>query len=210
MKSSSTRRGLILDFAGKLRSGSVRQQLSAATHLQWQGEAGYEHVPALLEVCKSVNLPCRQLSQIEEKLLERGARAVVKIINAVGYDEAEPLHREVLDWLANISESQSSYVAASATWAIGDLQAPPGKVVSQLEKLIASERRPDENRAITCRGIAFRILARLDRARASRFVDTPACKEYLNAIEIWTADHGAYDRSVREELTREAAWLNGY
>ncbi|MEM9646746.1 MAG: hypothetical protein AAF989_17270, partial [Planctomycetota bacterium] len=61
-----------------------------------------------------------------------------------------------------------------------------------------------------CRGVAFRVLAKTDRELAGRFLDSPACDEYVQAIDRWISRYrGDFPDNLRRrrELEEESRWL---
>jgi len=195
-----------LDFDRALTSDSIKSHSAAAVFLWAEGADGCEHVQKLLECCQAVDLANSKLAKIEENLVGRGARSLATIVNAVGYDESDSLHRAVVDWLLHLTYNQHIQIAAYGIHAIGDLGIPPEAIRCRLEELIVADRRADDHGVITCRAIAFRSLAGINRALARPYVESPACAEFISAIDHWKSEYPDNIRR-RDELIDEIAWL---
>lgn len=197
-------------FARKLAQPDVHSHSVAAIFLASQGADGYCHVEPMLARCKSLDLTKKEFDKCEDMLLLSGTRAIAQIVRAVGYDDADQLHRDVSTWIDGLTRFATAKIRGIGVWGLGDLGSPPECVSNRLTDLVMEQRLHDDYEVITCRGIAFRMLARVDRPAASRFVDTPACKEYLSATRKWRADLvQRYPHSTNRlaELDAESAWL---
>jgi hypothetical protein len=195
-----------LDFERALASDSIKSHSAAAVFLRAEGKDGYRHLPRLLECCKAVDLTQTELSKIEENLVGCGARTLAAIVNGVGYDESDPLHHAVADWLLHLTNNQHVQIAAYSIYAIGDLGIPPEAIRCRLEELINTDLRADDHGVITCRAIAFRCLAGINRALARPYVDSHACAEFISAIDHWSTQYPDNIRR-RNELIDEIDWL---
>ena len=190
----------------------MKSHSAAALFLRAQGANGYPFVPSLLERCKAVDLSQPALNKLEETLVGYGALSLGTIINAYGFDDTNALHADVLDWLTGLTYSPHVQIAAYGIYGLGELQPFPIVATDRLTELAGSDRRADDHGTITCRAIAFRVLAKADRELAMPYVDSPACEEYLHAIDHWIAD---YRRSNPDNLARcneiekESLWLRG-
>lgn len=199
-------------FAHMLAQSDIRSHSAAAIFLASQGANGYRHVDATLQRCKQLDLSKSTFDKCEGMLLMGGTRAIAQIVRAVGYDDSNQMHRDVLSWIDFLARFHTAEIRAVGIWGLGDLGIPPQCVVTQLVELATGQRLPDDSVVITCRGLAFRMLARVDQDTASKFVDTPACKEYLSATKKWRADliNKNPDNAERLlELDAESAWLRG-
>ena len=120
------------------------------------------------------------------------------------------LHADVLDWLLALTYSRHIRVAAYGIYGLGELHCLPIAARERLTELVGSERRTDDHGTITCRAMAFRVLAKAGHNLATPFVGSPACEEYLHALDLWIAD---YRRSYPDNLARcneieeESQWL---
>jgi len=199
-------------FAQKLAQPDVRSHSAAAIFLASQGADGYRHVETTLKRCKQLDLSKNAFDKCEGMLLFSGTRAIAQIVRAVGYNDADQLHRDVFAWIDFLARFHTAEIRTVGIWGLGDLGIPPQFVSSRLVELATEQTLPDEVDIITCRGIAFRMLARIDRDTASKLVDTPACNEYLSATKMWRADFiRKYPDNTERlfELDAESAWLQG-
>jgi hypothetical protein len=87
---------------------------------------------------------------------------------------------------------------------LGEFGVPPEKSGLQLQAIVMTERRIDDYPIVTCRSVAFRMLAKINRAAAAVLVGTPACQEYLDSVDYWTKG----ERSGSDALRQEASWLD--
>ena len=150
-----------------------------------------------------------QTAEKYDQFLGEALRATAFLVNRFGYDSSNSFHREAEDWIVQSSVSENIEVAAMAIWALGDLGIPPLSVRDQLKQLIESAPRkgpgqPDHPN--TCRAIAFRMLARIDRESAYRYIDSPACREFQEALSCWM-DEYPENINRRRELYSETEWL---
>lgn len=195
-----------MDFAAKLRSPSVRDHADAAIFLQAEGANGAEHLSALLQKCQSIDLT-RVLDRAEETLLGVGAMTMGSIVGAVGFDPENALHISILHWILNLTSSSSVKVAVYSIYGLGNLGVCRTEVIERLSSLVNSERRIDDHEIVSLRGIALRILARLDVETAAMFVDTLAFEEYGRALEYWMSSSSSDNEDVMRELLEERDWL---
>ena len=197
-------------FAHMLSQPDVRSHSAAAIFLASQGADGYCHVEATLERCKQLDLSNSEFDKCEEVLLLSGTRAIAQIIRAVGFDDTLQLHRDVFAWIDGLVRCQTAKIRGTGIWGLGDLGVPPDCVPERLVELTTGDRLPDDFANISCRGMAFRMLARIDRDLASRYVDTQACNEYLAAAKGWRAELISKNPDNKDRLAEfdaESAWL---
>jgi hypothetical protein len=192
-----------LDFSKALVSDEVRVQCAAACFLRARGANGASYLPELLRRCQNVAITDPDLPPAEEMLFAYGARTLGTICNAVGFDAADAIHVAIKDWLIQLAMNGHAEIAGTAIYGLGDLGVPPVEVRDKLEDLVQGERRPDDFDIITCRGTAFRMLAKSDRDTASRYSGFPACDEYLFAVRNWLES-----RPVDHALLGEIQWLH--
>ena len=62
----------------------------------------------------------------------------------------------------------------------------------------------DPSHQITVRGIAFRALMRIDRQKASDFIGSRACREYLLGVDNWRRNAS---ENLLRELDEESSWV---
>ncbi len=199
-----------LNYGEALLSDSMEAHARAALFLRAQGASGYEFLPLLLQRCQSVDLSQRTLSKYEEMLVGYGALSLGTIIGAHGFDACDAFHAKVLEWLIDLTFSPHIEIAANGLYGLGDLRPLPGSAIERLTNLVSSERRTDDTGIITCRGIAFRLLAKADHELARPFVESPACAEYLHAMDTWIADYRERfpdNLAGYNEAKEECRWL---
>lgn len=197
-------------FAHMLAQPDVRSHSAAAIFLASQGRDGYCHVGATLDRCKQLDLTKADFDKCEDILLLSGTRAIATIIHDVGYDETVAIHRYVLHWADGLSRFRTAKIRMVGIWGLGDLGVPPDIVRTRLHELATEEKLSDDSDVITCRGMAFRMLARVDRCAASKLIETSACGEYLDATELWRAESlENYPENTKRvaALDAEAGWL---
>ncbi len=129
-----------------------------------------------------------------------GALSAASIVNAVGYDDDDTLHRSVVQWIIGLTRNHHIKVAGTSIHAIGIVGIPPSETRKCLEDLIQTDRRPDDFELVTCRGTAFRCLAAIDRQLAFPYLDTPACRDHITLVSHWL-DERPNDRQFIDELT---------
>ncbi len=124
------------------------------------------------------------------------------IVNAVGYECADTLHENVLQWIISLSTSRHIGIAGTSIHALSTLGVPPQETRTTLEHLIQSARRADDYALVTCRGTAFRCLAKIDRQFVKPYLDTPACRDHVELLKHWLEADPA-----NAKLTEELNWL---
>ena len=144
--------------------------------------------------------------------LNSALRSTAVLINKRGYDPNESLHCDALQWFLSSSVSDNIEIAASSIWALGDLGIPPYEVRDQLEMLIQTDARTkNDDNPNTCRAVAFRMLARLDRETAGKYIDSAASREFQNAIAYWLEHYRVNyptNDNVPRNLRAESEWLH--
>lgn len=200
-----------MDYLARLQSESVKAQLSAVTFLGSEGADGVRHLPALLAACGRVD-PNRALMCCDEAmLLSSGAMSTGAILNAVGFDQSDSLHRDALDWLLNLSRARNPEAVAGAIYGLERVGIPPIEVLDRLRELMDAERSDLDHPVVTARALAFRVLSRIDRSTAKAHVASAACREYLACIRYWV-DESPRDLKAKcgDDLRRESQWLDKY
>lgn len=170
-----------------MESESISRQCAGALFLRAEGSSGASCLPLLLERCKSIEIDDADLDNVEKMLVAYGAISLGTIVNEIGYDPSNELHTEVKAWLLRITSSRHNEISAFAMYGIGDLAVSDEEVLDRLVELVQSKRSSNDVEIISLRGIAFRILAQLDQSQARTLVDTPACREFLDAVQEWRA-----------------------
>lgn len=203
-----------LEWCAKMLAASdVHSHARAAVFLSKHGSSAYPYVETTLARCKVLDLTRSSFGKYEDILLLCGTRAIAQIVRAVGYRCDEPLHCDVLSWIEGLTRFQTARVRNAGLWGLGDLGTPPESVLRRLIELIDGKLLDDEDETITCRGQAFRMLARVSRRAASERVDTPACFEYIEATKKWRADWiTKYPNNTKRlsEIDAESAWLREF
>lgn len=195
-----------MDFKAKLASPSLRDQCEAAISVRSEGTAGVEHLPALLDRCKAIDLT-NDMDRHEQSLVEFGAGTLSHIAGEIGFNHDNSLHQEILHWLIRTSSCREIRLAAFAVHGLGSLRVARRESIERLCEIIEAPRRNDENEHLSLRALALRILRRLDQDLAARFVTKPAFDEYLHAVKHWIATNATQNPDTREELAQELAWL---
>ena len=187
-----------MDFQAALSSDSVKEQAGAAVFLRSEGLNGLAHLPALLRCCKKVVVTKAQLPKYEEGLLRFGPLALGDIVGQAGFDNANPLHSEILDWLVQSACSPNLDLSAHAIWGLGLLRTTQPKAIDSLVSLIEGELREVEHELVTIRSIALRMLARIDVALALQYCRTDAWNELRRWYDHW---------KPMADLRDEFAWM---
>lgn len=199
-----------MNFGEALSSDSIERHAHAALFLQGQGASGYEFLPLLLQRCQSIDLSQLTLSKHEVTLVGCGAVSLGTIVGTRGFDAGDAFHAKVLNWLMELTYSSHIQVFGYGIYGLGALRPLPESAIERLVNLVGSERRADEHGIISSRGIAFRVLAQADHALARPFAGSPACDEYLCAIDTWIADYRQRfpnNRVGLNEIEEEPRWL---
>ena len=192
-----------------LASDSPRSQARALPQLLHAGTEGLPFLPRLLDLCDGVGFPPRP-ETIDYTIVLYATRSTGAILHATGFNENDKLHERGCRWIHSVADSNDVNAAAIGIWALGDLGTPPTGTVDRLVECIHTDDRFDPSGVHSIRSIAFRMLAGIDRPRASALVDTLACREHMAAMSAWIADaqnrpDGHFDPGP--ELTTEVAWL---
>ncbi|WP_145384869.1 hypothetical protein [Stieleria neptunia] len=178
----------------------------AAAHLRHMGADGMAHVPTLFEMCGDV-LALRDPTPADYGFILSGMRSVGAVLNAYGYDSSEAMHKQIIDWTLDLSKNADNELRATAIWVLGEIGVPPHVVQERLVDILLGGLLKGDHEIATCRSIAFRMLARIDRESASRYLDSAACKEYITSMEHWLNQNakrpeGNYDRGPELEAER--------
>ncbi|QDV70856.1 hypothetical protein Poly24_45890 [Rosistilla carotiformis] len=181
----------------------------AACQLMNAGVEGLPHLPQLLDLRDRLDLPS-QTDTRERGFVLYATRSTGTILNAAGFDHDDQLHVRGCRWINSVTDCDDIDIAAIGIWAIGDLGTPPQSTVDRLLNCVQHDDRFDPSGLHSLRSIAFRMLARVDRALASNLTDTLACNEYASAMSAWIAaakarPAGHYDHGP--ELKAKPAWL---
>lgn len=194
-----------MDYEKALRSDSAKARSTAACFLRSKRADGYPFVPLLLATCQADNIDAATLSEDDEKLIWYGSLSLGSILNAKGYSDDNALHREIRDWLLSLTQSHHINVAGHAIHAIGEIDHLPLATQHRLAELIESNLRDDE-KTITIRATAFQMLSKLNRKLASKYKHTPACVEYLKAVDVWISGADKKPAAIKL-LKEETSWL---
>ena len=198
-------------FIRTLYSPNLGARAFAANKLQFGVDemlAHYDVLPLLIRSAKKYADPN---AKGYENFISSSLRAAGAMVNSFGYDSTDRVHVEVADWIFESNDSVSIEIAASSIWALWDLGIPPLAVRNQLENLISSPPRKKPDNPNTCRAIAFRMLARLDREAARKFIGSPACTEFREAVSKWFDDYKINfpaNQNIPQELYYETEWLD--
>ena len=97
-------------------------------------------------------------------------------------DLQENTFQQYFDLIASHTTSPIAQIAAHAIWALGDVGIPPDETREKLISLLNEKPRFEPGKDGTCRGVAFRVLARIDINTAMTFKQTPACLEFVQRL----------------------------
>lgn len=190
-----------MDYAKSLKSDSVKIQAGAALFLRTEGANGYPHLPELLRCCQAIDLKKESIDKYEDGLLGFGALSLGEVLHDYGFDASNPFHIQILDWLVETTDCKHLNIAANAIWGLGLLASNHDKAVRCLTLIIESEVRDNERPELTLRGMALRMLARIDRDLAIPYRSSNPWKELLQ----WN-DHMQRDQ-ISEYLCMELGWM---
>ncbi|TWT51463.1 hypothetical protein Pla22_42410 [Rubripirellula amarantea] len=157
-------------------------------------------------MCREIDLD-GDIDKRDYGFLLAAVRSIGCVICDSGFEASDALHQDFLEWTLNLTDRSDNELCAIATWALGDLGVPPEVVRTRLTELLQSTRRKADHELTTCRSIAFRMLAKVDRKAASDFVSSDACKEYLASMDHWLTEY-PNNLERRAELLAEVAWLH--
>ena len=166
----------------------------------------YPLVPLLIRSAKTADTAVAHY----DSFMLQALRTTAMLINRFGYDPDTAVHRDAIDWIFQSNASNNIEVAAGSIWALGDLGVPPTSVCDRLEELVVAEPRRKGDSPNTCRALAFRMLARLERETAKKYINSPACSEFRAAISFWFDDlKNRYpdNANLPQELYNETQWL---
>ncbi|WP_182871495.1 hypothetical protein [Stieleria mannarensis] len=190
-------------------SATPERNCLAAAKLRNLGESGRHLLPVVYQLCREVVVD-GELSKVEYGFLLSAVRSIGCVINSIDFDARDELHTEFVDWAIALTYSADNELRAIGIWTLGDLGVPPECVRERLIDLVGSERYANDHDHTTSRSIAFRMLARVSRETAAKFIGTEACKEYLQSMNFWLRRNaerptGHYDHGPA--LEAEVAWL---
>lgn len=194
-----------MDFCLELRSDSVQRQSKAAIFLRSELANGYVHLPLLLQRSQEVDQTIESLSKAEIDLVGHGALSIGAILNAVGYDDTNSLHHNLVDWLVHLTSVKHIDIAAYGLHGLGEMSLPPARAFDTYHFVIRSGLRSNEHPAVTLRSIAFRMLAKTDKTIAKQYIDHDSCREYLLAVEYW--QQGDCSQQSKKSLREESDWI---
>ena len=193
-----------MNFDEELRSTSVRDQSAAALFLRAEGKNAEKHLPKLLERCRAIDLTANELDRFQIALLGLGAMTLGDCIRQIGFDTNSSFHIDAMHFIIELTQCKNTEVAAYAINGLGCLGSAHPDAIGCLKDIALSQKRTDDHGIVTCRAIAFRMLAQIDRSLAAPFRDSLACQEYLNAVDRWLQTESS---GVQQQLVEESKWL---
>jgi hypothetical protein len=196
-----------MDFEAEFKSDSVQRQAKAATFLASQGKAGAAFVEHALDAMARIP-DSKPHDRLEEDLLGMGLISLARVVAAAGYEQSNPVHQQLWERIVSSVASPYDSIAASAIYSLGVLQRAEGIPVLR-EVMESPPRQQNPPKQITLRGMAFRALMSISRQAVTPWVDSSACREYLQGVENWLADMREWKASPErmDELREECAWL---
>ena len=200
-----------MNFAERFASKDFRDHSTAVVFLRGEGVSGEVHLPGLLEICNKIDIRKQNKSEREAIFIVLSARAMGEIIQLVGFQEQNELHRGCLEWIEGLLSSGEKDSLYAGIWALGDLGVPPNTTIDRLYQIAIGERLENRTAQISPRGLAFRVIAKLDRQIAKTLTERECCREYLQAVDQWSAYYkGKYPENlrIRDELIEEARWIH--
>jgi len=135
------------------------------------------------------------------------AGRMARYVNELGHDGSE-LHFAITNYLIDLTRHRDVVVAVTSTYALADHGAKPLAVIDRLVEMVTSERRQDDHPIVSCRGLALRMLKRLDVNLAVEYVGTPAFEDYHRSVKHWIESGSSKNPETNRELRAELAWLN--
>jgi hypothetical protein len=197
-----------MNFALTFQFGSAEARATAAKALAVERSHGYQHLPSMIDAVARLDLDTDTLDKFEIQFVASCARTMGSILSDVGFKHDVELHTNMLTWLIENASNRHLHIAAWCIYGMGDIDPTPTEVITRLKQLVVSDIRPDEAKDMTCRGVAFRVLSRLDRNAAIEAKHSSACREYLAGIESWIVQSRSVSNDdYAEELEAESAWL---
>lgn len=193
-------------FAELLASDDLRKHCTAVVFLRNEEERGEIFLPRLLEICTSADIQKENKTRQEQTFLMMAARAMGEIINRVGFDDGKELHTGCVQWFDELTRTGEMDSVFAGIWGFTDLGIPPKETIDRLHEIATGERLNREPPQISARGMAFRSIAKLNRALAETLVDSECCREYLQGVEHWLAETEPNSK-IYNELVDEARWL---
>ncbi|QDV41103.1 hypothetical protein Enr13x_09410 [Stieleria neptunia] len=192
-------------FTSRLASTDRRSQWWAAVQLMNAGPESSVHLFRLLDICDGIDIDS-DVSELEHWITFYAARASGRIVQSIGYDVGNQLHKRVFDWIERLALHRNPERAIGGIWGLADLGTPPAATVDLLVELTLTDTRRDPTGEHTARSVAFRMLARIDRTAAVRYADTDAGREFIANVRRWSEDNPERATGPNGILT-EAGWL---
>ncbi|QEG01422.1 hypothetical protein Mal15_54980 [Stieleria maiorica] len=192
-------------FASRLTSTDRRSQWWAAVQLMNAGPEASVHLCRLLEICDEIDID-GELPELEHWITFYAARASGRIVHSIGYDGDDRLHKRVFDWIKRLALHRNVERAIGGIWGLADLGTPPAATIGLLVDLTLNDTRRDPTGEHSARSVAFRMLARIDRAAAVHYADTHAGREFIADVYRWSEANP--ERAVGPNgILTEAGWL---
>lgn len=161
----------------------------------------------IYRACRGFDVASLKIPSKEMGFLCLAMHRMARLINEIGHDDSE-LHSSITNYLIELTHHSDVRVALTATYALGDHGPKPDAVIENLCRLVNTERRNDDHSIVTMRGIAVRMLKRLNPELATTFVSSDAFIEYSNIINHWLTTDSTKNADVIEELKAEAHWID--
>ena len=162
---------------------------------------------AIYAACRAIDLANLKIPSKEMGFLFVAMHRMGRFIYQLGHDGSD-LHSSITCYLIELTAHREIYVALTAIYALGDHGPNPVSVLEHLCRTLTSERRDKDHPIVTMRGIAFRILKRLDPELATHYIDSDAFVEYQKIVDHWLHTDSAQTLSVIQELRDEANWID--
>ena len=109
-------------------------------------------------------------------------RAIGTGLSVCKPDLEEDMFQQYFDLIVSHTTSPIAQLAAHAIWALGDVGIPPEETREKLILLVNEKPRFEPGKDGACRGVAFRVLARIDINTAMTLKHTPACLEFVQRL----------------------------
>jgi hypothetical protein len=160
----------------------------------------------ILQACRAIDLANIAVPSKEMGFLALALQRMARYVNELEHDDSG-LHSAITNLLIDLTRHSAIEIALTATYALADLGAASAGAFDRLCELITSELREDEHPVVTMRGIALRMVRRLEPEIATQYVDTSAFQEYKRTIAHWIDSGASKSDDVNLELQAEKHWI---
>jgi len=160
----------------------------------------------IYDACQTIDLANLRSPSKEMGFLCLAMHRMAQYVNELGHDGSR-LHSAVTNYLIDLTRHADITIAVTATYALADHGAKPDCVANRLTELVIEDRRGNDHPIVTLRGVAIRMIKRLDPEIAAAYVDSTAFEDYRRTVNHWLASGASMAAELNSELQAELHWI---